>query len=281
MQIGPVPLVVFPQMAAFALVAFAFMAITRFLAALMTPFNDDAEILSKQNLAVALRFSGLMAGMVLGMSGALSGDSAGFLTDLTEFSIDGFVVAATLFASMGLLHVVTLRKISINSSLKNGNIAVGWVELGSYVATGLSLFGCFSGDGGNLLEAVAFAALGQVALVLTFWIYEAITPHNLIAEVKKGNVAVGLSIASRLTAIGIILMASLQGDVTDWGSALAGFGVYYLFGMALLVAVDFLADLVFLPKTKIKDIMAQGNIAAVAKLSGVRIAAALVVAAAM
>lgn len=281
-EIGPVPVSAFVYASAFALISIAFMFVAKLVVDRITPYNDDVEVREKFNLAVALRSGGIYAAVAIGMAGALQGPSAGFENDVREFAIDGFVVIAMLLVCKAVLHLLTLRAIKPTAEVAKGNVAVGLLECCSYLATGLILNGAFTDVGGTLLGAVIYALLGQVALAVTFLIYEAITPWSVTSEIANGNRAAALFGGARMLALGMILQAALAGPMEDWATDLTAFGLFFVFGTLLLAVVGWLADLLFLPGQRIREaIVEQKNLAAIAKVAGVQLAVALVVATVM
>lgn len=287
-NIGPVPASTFVYAAVFALVSIAFMFVGKLVANAVTPYNDDHQIREKQNLAVALRTIGIFSGLVIGMAGALGGESAGFGADLTEFALDGFIVIALLMSAKLILHLFTFRSLQPAKQVKEGNTAVGMVECAAYIATGLIINGAFSDAGLSpeaaagalhpLAAAVLYALIGQVALGLSFMVLEAITPWNASTELGKGNTAAGLAVAAKLVATGMILQAAVSGPMTGWADDLMAFGLFFVFGMAMLSLANWLADLLFLPGQKVSEAVTKTqNLAAVAKVAGVQLSVAFVI----
>ena len=81
-----------------------------------------------------------------------------------------------------------------------------------------------------MLSALLFFVLGQVVLLTFGLLYEMITPFNVREEIKKNNLAAGIGLGGILVALGIILMSSLSGPFTGWGTDIAGFAIYTVFG---------------------------------------------------
>jgi uncharacterized membrane protein YjfL (UPF0719 family) len=166
-NIGPVPAYSFVYAAAFALVSIGFMFLGKLVANAVTPYNDDHQIREKKNLAVALRTIGIYSGLVIGMAGALAGESQGFSGDLAEFALDGVIVIALLMASKLILQLFTLRNLNPGKQVKEGNTAVGMVECAAYIATGLIINGAFSDSGTGAVDTAASSArwlLGSASL---------------------------------------------------------------------------------------------------------------------
>jgi uncharacterized membrane protein YjfL (UPF0719 family) len=279
MTLESIPTQTLISAAAFAGISIAFMFVGKLISDFLTPYNDDDEVREKGNVAVALRTTGLYVGLIIGMAGALAGASAGLAEDVKELAIDGFIVIGTLLVAKAILQFVTLRSIRPAAAAKDGNVAVGIVECSAYIGTGLILNGAFTDVGGTIGGAIVYAFIGQVALALCFKIYEWMTPFKVSEELAKDNRAAAIAVSVRLIAMGLVLNQAIAGPMADWATDLTLFGVYFVFGMLLLSVANWLADLLFLPKLRVGEAVTSGNVAAIVKVAGVQLAAAIIVAA--
>ena len=256
-------------------------------------FNDDRHI-DDGNVAVGLRRAGLYLGIAIGMTGALSGESAGFRSDMLYLLADGALVTVCLFLArfindsimMGNMNndrecikVFTLE----DGRTVTGNTALGMVEAGMYIATGFILNGSMSGSGGSFVQALGsallFFVLGQVVLLGCGLLYELSTPFNVRDEIKQNNPAAGIGLAGILIALGIILKASLSGPFTGWINDIVGFLIYTVFGMILLIGFTALVDRFLLPTTNIAtEVKEDKNVAALVLVQATIIAVALIIA---
>ena len=264
----------------FALVAVILMWFAKLYRDWRTPFDDNKEVVDNSNAAVGLRRAGLFLGSAIGISGAIVTETSAdpLLTQIGLFAIDAVVVIVLLLVARFINDTIILSKIKNDDAVKNGNVAVGFVEFGSYIATGLILYGVFSGEGGGLEVAVGFFALGQVALFLMIKVYQAITPFDVYEEINKGNAAAGLAVGGMLTALGVILEATVTGAFTGWAESLADFGIFTVFGIILLVIFRWIIDMLFLPKTRLADeIQRDQNVAAIAVAQGALIGVAVII----
>ncbi len=242
--------------------------------------DDDHEVGENSNLAVGLRRAGLYLGIAIGMTGALSGDSMGFVKDVTTLLWEGALIVILLFVSRAMCDMVLLKGINNDEEAKKANPAVGFMELGIYIASGLVLCGAFSGEGGGILSALIFFALGQLVLIILFYLYELITSYDVLEEIKKSNPAAGLSAAGMMAAIGIILRASISGPAQGWTQDLTAFAISASAGVIMLLAFKKIIDILLLPGTTLKvEIERDRNMAAIALTEGVVIAIAFIIAA--
>lgn len=268
----------------FALIVFLWMWIAKLIAdrRVRAVFDSNAEIEQNANASVGLRRAGLYLGLAVGMTGALSGRSRGFQADVVELLVEGAVLTALLMVSQQLTDKVVIHGVANDEAARDGNVAVGLVEFGVSLATGLIALGSFSGDGGGVASAVLFFALGQLALMLLAFAYEKITPYDVVDDIRDGNAAAGLMLAGTLIAFGFILSASLTGPSLGWSEDLSGFGLSAASGLVLLLALQWPIDRIFLPGITLRQaIETERNLAAVAVTVAVKTALALVIAAVM
>ncbi|SPF45932.1 conserved membrane hypothetical protein [Syntrophobacter sp. SbD1] len=246
----------------------------------LAPFDEDKAMVLESNLAVGLRKAGVCIGLFLALAGVLSGKSPSILTDLLDFLKAAALVVIFLFVTFELNARIILRKVKNDDAAAKGNVAVGAVEFSIYAGTGIIMNGAFSGEGGGLLAAGAFFILGQVALIIAFYLESAISRRNIQEEIElKGNLAEGIDMAGVLIAISIILRASIAGPFTGWIPGLEGFGVYFVLGLLALFIFKALAEKIFMPKVSYADEMdVQRNEAVAVFIAGIQIGVAVFIA---
>ncbi len=116
--------------------------------------------------------------------------------------------------------------------------------------------GAFTGEGGGLWAAAVFFALGQIALVIAFYLDAAISRRKIQEEIEtKGNIAEGIDVAGILIAISIILRASIIGPFTGWKQGLEEFGIYLTVGLLALLVFKVLAEKIFMPRVSYAEEM--------------------------
>ncbi|MAG35602.1 MAG: hypothetical protein CL878_05070 [Dehalococcoidia bacterium] len=268
------------QSVVFVIVALCFMYLLKLWRDWRTPFDNDHELAEERNLAVGLRRAGLYVAVAIGMIGALTGPSLGFASDLIEFVIDGVLVVVMLNLARYINDVLVVRQVGHDAAVEQGNVAVGFVEAGSYLATGFILYGSFTGEGGNLWNPIVFFVLGQAVLLIIYEVYQLITSFHITEEIEKGNAAAGLAVGGILTAQGIILSASIAGPFVSWTADLVAFAISALTGIILLLASRKVIDWLFLPHTTLQiEIERDQNVAALALTEGMIIAVALIISA--
>jgi uncharacterized membrane protein YjfL (UPF0719 family) len=265
---------------AYAAIVFAWLWVVKQIADVRARrlFDANHEIDANRNVAVALRRAGLYLGLAIGMLGALSGASASFAEDAAWLAAEGAAVAAFLFLAQFVNDAVVIHGIRNDEAVRDGNVAVGFVEMGAYVATGLIAWGSFAGEGGGFASSLVFFALGQLALLLMIALYERLTPYAVVQEVRVGNVAAGLMLGGMMVALGVILKASLKGPFTGWIDDLLEFGISAGAGIVLLLLLQWPIDRLFLPGTSLQvEIASDRNAAAIGVTVAIKIALALII----
>jgi uncharacterized membrane protein YjfL (UPF0719 family) len=249
----------------------------------LTPFDEDKAMLMDGNLAVGLRKSGICLGLFLALAGVLSGNSPDFLVDLVNFLKAAIMVVIFLFVTFELNSKIILREVNNDEAVSRNNVAVGAVEFAIYAGTGIIMNGAFSGEGGGLWAAAVFFILGQIALVITFYVDAAVAKRNIREEIEvRGNIAEGIDMAGVLIALSIILRASIIGPFTGWISGLRGFGIYLAVGLPALFIFKYIAEKVFMPRVSYREEMdVRKNEAVALLIACVQISVAVFIANAM
>ncbi len=220
------------------------------------PFDEDKAMLLESNLAVSLRKSGICLGLFLALAGVLFGKSPRILMGLWDFFQGAIMIVILLFITFEINKRIILRRVNNDEAVAKNNVAVGAVEFSTFVGTGIIMNGAFTGEGGGLLAAGVFFALGQIALVIVFYLDAAVSRRNIQEEIEiKGNIAEGVDVAGILIAISIILRASIIGPFTGWIPGLQGFGIYLVLGLLALFVFKALARKIFMPRVSYADEM--------------------------
>jgi uncharacterized membrane protein YjfL (UPF0719 family) len=267
--------------AAYVVVVFMWMWLAKWVAdrRIRTKFDPDQEIEESANLAVALRRGGLYLGLAIGLQGALWGyEDVPFSEEIVTLLWEGAVLTVFLFVALRLSDAVVIHGIDNDEAVRSGNVAVGLVEMGISIATGLIGYASFLGVGGGIASGLIFFVLGQGALILIAIAYEKMTPYSVIEEIRAGNAAAGLMLAGMLVAYGLILWSSIAGPSLGWGEDLANFVASIAMGMFLLIVLQWPIDRLFLPGTTLREEIEQNqNYAAITVAVAVKIALALVI----
>ena len=225
---------------------------------LVTPFKLQQELTQKDNPAVAVSFGGFCLGVVLALMGlyhASSGASSTVQSDLIAVVGYGALSGVLMVVSSFINDKVILPSVSTAEALVDRNMAMGFVEAGSYVANGLILCGALSGEG-SLVTGLVFWVISQVVLVIISVVYNMITKFDSKQEIISGNTAVGVAYAGFLVAMGNILKAGTQGSFVSWSENLTNFGIIVGFSLVVLPVVRIVLDKFVVSKASLSEELA-------------------------
>eukprot|EP00003_Mantamonas_plastica_P027990 TRINITY_DN616_c0_g1_i10.p1 TRINITY_DN616_c0_g1~~TRINITY_DN616_c0_g1_i10.p1 ORF type:complete len:289 (+),score=89.48 TRINITY_DN616_c0_g1_i10:773-1639(+) len=204
-------------------------------------FGSSGVSVKRDNKALAIAYSGYLIAVATVLRSSLFSNTidAGLVT-----------LQSLIWTSIGLLCLTiahyTNDRFVLPSMLASGqivrgeNVAVGLVEAGMTVATGLNVSAALAGDGGawddSVVSVFSWFAIGQVILVLTIWAYQMLTKYNDQAEIVKGNAAAGLNFGLYLIALGkLVAMPISKSDELVHFALLWGIGTILLFVFRLFV----------------------------------------------
>lgn len=236
----------------------------------VTRHRIEEEIVTKGNLAVALRLSGYLLGIILVFLGAvyepLGGDGYVGLGFDRAFGLEVlwvFLYSLAGIAALNLMRLVTDRLVLYRFELEreiiqDQNAGAAAAEFGVNVASGLVIAGAIAGEGGPL-NALAFFGLGLGVLILFALFYEWTTPFNIHDEIERDNPAVGIALGGNLIAIGLVTFKATFGDFVGWQAGILEFVVYSVVGFVLLYVLRLAVDLVLLPHTRVSQQVAGGR----------------------
>lgn len=102
------------------------------------------------------------------------------------------LIAIIVLQILGMLIFFLKTPFNDMDELKKGNVAVGLALGGKFIATGIIL-GISAYTNTSIWFMAIWFLIGQVCLVIVYWVFELVTPKFKVAEqLEKGNVAVGL-----------------------------------------------------------------------------------------
>ncbi|KWT85571.1 DUF350 domain-containing protein [Candidatus Magnetominusculus xianensis] len=258
------------------LIVIFFLFISKRTADFLTKFDDDDSVEIGANSAVALWRFGQYFGMAIAMSGLLGTETA--MKDIPSFFLNGALVTLLFFLSHYINRYLFLKGIDNNKLIGEGNAAVGMVNCGIYLASGLVLNGVLSGGGGGLLSAIVFFALAQCVIALIFLITQKIYQIGIKDEIAGGNLSAGVFLAGVVISYAVILRSSVSGDFIGWERGIISFFVSAFVGLAFLFVIQKVADAIFLPKTTLSEQIIKRNTAAVTVVEAISLSVAIVIA---
>ena len=256
---------------------------------IVTPYRIDEQVIKSKNLAVSLRLSGYLVGVILVFLGALyqpflvaKQEGFGFNRDFGEDVLEVLLYSLVGIVALNIVRIivnrVVLYKFDIEKQVVEGkNVGAGAVEFGTYIATGLLIGGAASGEGGGADTALAFFGMGLLVLIVFAFFYQLTTPFDIHREIEGDNTAVGIALGSNLVAMGIVIFKAVFGNFNGWNEALASFFVFVVIGFVLLFVLRLLIDVLLLPTAKISNELAAGRNVGVAFVeSSIVISSALI-----
>jgi uncharacterized membrane protein YjfL (UPF0719 family) len=212
------------------------------------------ELFERDNFALSLAMVGYYLGLVLALGGVLAGESSGLGSDLFDIFYFGLLALVLLNASGWINDKIIFNRFDMTKELiHDRNAGSGAIEAGSRIASGLIIAGALSAEEVDLVTAIAFWGLGQLALALAIRIYDWMTSFDLHAEIEGDNVAVGVATAGLLIAVGNIVRLSLSGELGTWQDDLSSFAVYVTIGLVMLPVMRIVTDKLMLPGVKLND----------------------------
>lgn len=216
---------------------------------LVTSYAVDRELTEHDNPALAISTAGYYLGIIIVFIGAVIGPTTTLLWDLLLVGGYGLGGILLLLLSRLINNRLILRGFSAEHELiEDQNPGAGAVLFGSYVGSALIVAGSIQGEGGGPHTALAFYALGQVALIVFTWLYDWMAPYSLLEQIEKDNVAAGVGFSGALVAIAIIVMQAVSGDFVGWMEDLQFLGLNVLLVFVYLVGVRLFFDKVVIPR---------------------------------
>ena len=278
-----------PRGLVYVALGLAILTMAKFARDIVTPYRIDEQVTKNRNLAVSLRLSGYMVGIILVFLGALyqpflvaTREGFGFNRDFGEDVLEVFLYSLVGIIALNIVRIIVNRlvlyKFDIEKQIVAGkNVGAGAVEFGIYIATGLLIGGAASGEGGGPETALAFFGMGLVVLIVFALFYQLTTPFDIHREIEGENTAVGIALGSNLVAMGIVIFKAVFGNFNGWNEALTSFFVFVVIGFVLLFVLRLLIDAVLLPKANISnELAAERNVGVAFVESSIVISSALI-----
>jgi uncharacterized membrane protein YjfL (UPF0719 family) len=218
--------------------------------------NVDDELVEKDNLAFSFANVGYYIGLVLVILGVYaSGDGISHITeDLIDVAIYGLLSIILLNLSVIISDKLILRKFSLKKEIiEDQNAGAGIIEGSFCVANGLILYGVMAGNEDSFIEIMILWAIAQVVFMLVGFVYNLITPYDVLKHIEKDNIAVGIGFSGAVIAIANLVRYGIQMEADNW--ILVGENLLLETGIGLLMLpiVRFLTDKILLPKRKLTD----------------------------
>jgi len=243
-------------------------------------YSADDQI-AGGNMAVGLRRSGAQMGLAIAMIGVMSGGSnPDLVQDLINTALYGLVAVGFMVVSLFVTDKALLPSVNNTEELKKGNLAIGMVEFGTLVMTGILAYASIKGDDGGVLSSIVYFIAGQITMILLVLFYEKVLARkiNPVACVLDNNLSAGVYLSGKIIAYGLILQSAIVGN---GGSpvpvdAAIEYVVAAIAGMIMLYVFEILIDLLIITSTKVRDIIVKDQTVAAVQLSLAKVGMALI-----
>jgi uncharacterized membrane protein YjfL (UPF0719 family) len=241
------------------------LVVAKLIRGLLSPYSVDEELTSRDNPAFGLAVAGYYAATIIVYLGTAAGAALplqdGSQAVLIQLGVDiawaiGGVAALNLSRWwMDRLLVTNMRN---GDAVKNDrNIAAGILESSAFIATGLIIAGAIRQPGGTIWTMLALFVLGQLALIAAGRLYQSFAGYRVADEIRTGNFAAGTAFGLTLIAIALLMMKAISGDFVGWMWTLGFFVFDAIVGLAMLLGLRWITDLILLPNARIADEIAR------------------------
>ena len=232
---------------------------------------DMYEEIKKGNVTAVIPYCGFLLGNVAVLIGAFIGDSLMLLRyELIYYVIYAFLGVALMLFSGFIVEKAILHQFNNKDEIvRDRNIGTAAVYFGMYLASGLIISACVTGDtlaahgkGYGIVSSIVYYVLGMIFLIIFAKIYDKLTPYSLLDEIENDNVAVGIAFGGNIIAIGLILMRATIGDVGTWQHGMLLYFIDLTVIVMLLPSVSFILDRLVVRAINIKKEIKNNNVAA-------------------
>ncbi|TDA65689.1 MAG: DUF350 domain-containing protein [Clostridia bacterium] len=116
------------------------------------------------------------------------------------------VFFALVLVALKVFDVVTPFK--VRQETREKNPAVGAVQAGLLVGMALIVYSAIV-NSETILMALLYAVLGLVLMLVSYYVYDLMSPEQVNKELDEHNLLVGYKIAGLFVAIGLVVAASI------------------------------------------------------------------------
>jgi uncharacterized membrane protein YjfL (UPF0719 family) len=245
-------------------------------------YKADEQI-ADGNMAVGFRRSGAQLGLAIAMIGVLSGSSnESFTNDLITTASYGLLAIGFMLVSLLVTDRAVLPNVKNTEQLKEGNLAIGLVEFGTLIMTGIIAYASIKGDDGGLLSSLIYFIAGQFTVVLLVLAYEKFLARkfNIVKSIVDGNLSAGIYLSGKIIAYGLILQSAIVSQSASEASIISEQAIEFasaaIAGMVMLYIFEALIDRFIVTATKASDIIKKDQQVAALQLSLAKIGMALI-----
>ena len=190
----------------------------RYMSGLVANVDSGEMLATHDNFAFGLAFAGGLLGLAVMLTGVLSGDAGATLVD-ELLSMIGYGLLGLLLIRLGRLiqDRIVLPKITVQESIRDGNLAAAFVDVGNTIAIGIVLRAVMMWVETDRLFGLVFVL---VAFVVSQLLMAIVTRYRLAVYASRhdgaslqsaftdGNVALALRYAGHLIGVGLAVTAA-------------------------------------------------------------------------
>ncbi len=215
----------------------------------------NIELFVRDNSAVAVALVGYYLGIAIALKSALTRSALSWESTLINLVLYGlFVIGMMLVGAVICDRLILKRCDSAREICEEQNYGAAALEFGCHVANGIIISSAMSGDSGTWLVGVASYAIGLVTLVLASFCYSAIAGYDVFKAIQEhNNPAAGVAFAGLLVAIGNVVHVAFLPEFENWGISFILYVLAIPFGLLMLIAIRWAADLILVAGVKISD----------------------------
>ena len=179
---------------------------------------DMYEEIKKGNVTGIIPYLGFLLGVCAIQIGAFVGPS----NTLFRYEILSYIMYSLMgsflmiFSGYVVEKAILHRFNNVDEIVRDRNIGTAAVHFGMYLASGLIISACVTGETivahgrcYGVISTLVYYVMGMIFLILFAKLYDMLTPYSLLGEIEADNVAVGVAFGGNLIAI-ILLLPSVR-----------------------------------------------------------------------
>lgn len=238
--------------ALYFILALVLVFIARWLKSATGKIDLNAELVEKDNKAVAVEMAGFMLAVMIVIastfrSSPMAADAV-LWEDLAASALWSLIAIILLLVSAWINDRCLLRKFDNRKELvEDRNVGTAAVIAGTYLGTALIASASLQGTTGGsfwleIIDTMVFFAIGQAAFIALGLLYQKACGYDIHEEIENDNEAAGVALGMTLLAMGWLLSGKIAGS--DSLPALLAWAVV---SMLVLLFSRFLIDRFLLP----------------------------------
>lgn len=207
------------------------------------PYDIDEHLFEKDNIALAISFSGYLVGIFIIFIGSLIGPSKGFFKDVIDVSFYSIIGIFLLNFTRYINDKLILSNFcNISKITEESNIGVGAAQFGSYISAAILISGSIYNQSGYWFFVFIPFFLSQFVFVFFVYSYNKFIKYDIKAKIADGNHAVGVALAGVLISLSIIILSGIGYYQENFYTFLYYFIIYSFGGFISLPVFKFIIN---------------------------------------